>query len=127
MDSSEENHFNEASIWSEVKTSLSGTDKDFTKGSIGRAILVLSIPMVLEMLMESVFAVVDIFFVSKLGAEAIATVGITESLMTLIYAIAIGFAMATTAVVARRFGEKNYDKASITAVQSIIAGILVST
>ena len=74
MDSSEENHFNEASIWSEVKTSLSGTDKDFTKGSIGRAILVLSIPMVLEMLMESIFAIVDIIFVSKLGADAIATV-----------------------------------------------------
>lgn len=127
MESSEENELKEASIWSEVKASLSGTDKDFTKGSIGKAILVLSIPMVLEMLMESVFAVVDIFFVSKLGAEAIATVGITESLMTLIYAIAIGFAMATTAVVSRRFGEKNYDKASITAVQAIIAGILVST
>ena len=126
MDSSEENHFNEASIWSEVKTSLSGTDKDFTKGSIGRAILVLSIPMVLEMLMESIFAIVDIIFVSKLGADAIATVGFTESLITLIYAIAIGFAMATTAVVARRFGEKDFDTASITAVQAILVALTIS-
>lgn len=114
------------SLWSDIKASLSGTDHDFTKGSIGRAIIVLSIPMVLEMLMESVFAVFDIFFVSKLGAEAIATVGITESLMTLIYAIAIGFAMSTTALVSRRFGEKNFDKASITAVQAILVAIIVS-
>jgi len=116
----------EVSIWSDIRTSLSGTDKDFTSGSIGRAILVLSIPMVLEMIMESVFAVVDIFFVSKLGADAIATVGITESLMTLIYAIAIGFAMATTAVVSRRYGEREYDKAALTGVQAILAAILVS-
>jgi len=126
MSASESSKEIDSSIWGDIKTSLSGTDKDFTKGSIGRAILVLSIPMVLEMLMESVFAVVDIFFVSKLGAEAIATVGITESLMTLIYAIAIGFAMATTAVVSRRYGEGNYDKAALTGVQAIFASILVS-
>ncbi len=114
------------SIWQDIKASLAGSDRDFTQGSIGRAILILSIPMVLEMLMESVFAVFDIFFVSKLGAEAIATVGITESLMTLIYAIAIGFAMATTAVVARRFGEKEYDKSAVTAIQAIFAALLAS-
>lgn len=126
MSSSEKSNASEVSIWSDIRSSLSGTDKDFTSGSIGRAILVLSIPMVLEMLMESVFAVVDIFFVSKLGAEAIATVGITESLMTLIYAIAIGFAMATTALVSRRYGEGNYEKAALTGVQAIFSAILVS-
>lgn len=126
MEHKEKTSHPEASIWSDIRSSLSGTDKDFTSGSIGRAILVLSIPMVLEMLMESVFAVVDIFFVSKLGADAIATVGITESLMTLIYAIAIGFAMATTAVVSRRYGEKDYNRAALTGVQAILAAILVS-
>tara|TARA_R110002096_G_scaffold86990_6_gene199818 strand:- start:3830 stop:5245 length:1416 start_codon:yes stop_codon:yes gene_type:complete len=113
-------------IWQDVKAGLSGTEKDFTTGSIKRAILVLSIPLVLEMFMESIFAVIDIFFVSKLGAEAVATVGITESLLTLIYSIAIGFAMATTALVARRTGEKKLDKASVTAVQAIIVAVLTS-
>lgn len=126
MSNKEKSDTSEVSLWSDIRSSLSGTDKDFTKGSIGRAILVLSIPMVLEMIMESVFAVVDIFFVSRLGADAIATVGITESLMTLIYAIAIGFAMATTAVVSRRYGEGEYDKAALTGVQAILAAILVS-
>jgi len=113
-------------LWKDIKESIAGTEQDFTQGSLSRAIMLLSIPMVLEMLMESLFAVVDIYFVSKLGADAVATVGITESLMTLIYAIGIGFSMATTAVVARRIGEKNTEGARIAASQSIIVGATIS-
>jgi len=114
------------SLWSDIKSSISGTDQDFTHVKLGRAILLLSIPMVLEMSLESIFAIADIFFVSKLGAEAVATVGITESLVTIIYAIAIGLAMATTAIISRRIGEKDIEGAARASVQAIIVAFIAS-
>ena len=117
---------NQQSLWRDIVGSVKGMEYDFTSGSTGRAILLLSIPMVLEMMMESVFAVADIFFVSKLGPEAVATVGITESMMTILYAIAIGLSMGTTAMVSRRIGEKSRRAASVAAVQSVLIGITVS-
>lgn len=115
-----------AELWADIREAIAGSDRDFTSDRIGKALLILSIPMVLEMIMESIFAVVDIFFVSKLGADAVATVGITESSMTLVYAIGMGLSTATTAMVARRIGEKNPGKAGIVAFQAIISGFLVS-
>jgi putative MATE family efflux protein len=96
---------------------------DYTEGPIGRAIVLLAVPMVLEMVLESVFAVVDVFWVSRLGADAIATVGLTESMLALIYSLAIGLSMGAAATVARRIGEKNPDAAARAAVQSIALGI----
>jgi putative MATE family efflux protein len=112
--------------WKDIIESIRGTEKDFTKCRISRAILLLSIPMVLEMVMESVFALTDIYFVSRLGSDSVAAVGITESLMSFIYAIGGGLSMAATGMIARRIGEKKPEKASIAAAQAIIAGFLVS-
>jgi putative MATE family efflux protein len=114
------------SFFKNVAESVSGTEQDFTEGKLSRAILLLSIPAVLEMIMESIFVIVDIYFVSKLGSNAVATVGITESLITIVYAISIGLATATTSMVSRRMGEKNPEAASRVAVQAILTGIAVS-
>lgn len=114
------------SLIRDLKEAIAGTDKDFTSIPLRKAILLLSIPMILEMLMESVFAVVDIFFVSKLGADAVATVGITESIMTLVYALGFGLSISTTALVSRRIGEKRQDLAAETAFQAILTGCIVS-
>src|SRR5437867_12720713 len=114
------------SFWANIREAIRGSRQDYTEGSIGRAIVLLAVPMVMEMFMESVFAVVDVFFVSKLGADAVATVGITESMMALVYAVAMGLSMGAMAVVARRTGEKNPEGASLTAVQAILLGVLVS-
>jgi putative MATE family efflux protein len=113
-------------FFSDVVEAIAGTEQDFTEGRLSHAILLLSIPAVLEMVMESVFVIVDIYFVSKLGANAVATVGITESMVTIIYAIAIGLGTATTSMVSRRIGEKNPDAASVAAFQAILAGLIVS-
>jgi putative MATE family efflux protein len=110
----------------DLREAIGGSERDFKQIPLGKAILLLSIPMVLEMIMESVFALVDIFFVSRLGAEAVATVGITESFMTIIYAIGIGLSVGTTALVSRRIGEKRPEAASVAAVQAIFTGIVVS-
>ena len=99
-------------FWSAIREALRGSRQDYTEGPIGRSIMLLAVPMVLEMMMESVFAVADIFFVGRLGADAVATVGITESLMTIIYAVAIGLSIGAAATVARRIGEKDPERAA---------------
>lgn len=113
-------------FFSAISEAIRGSQSDYTQGPIGRAVLLLSVPMVLEMLMESVFAVVDVFFVGKLGADAVATIGLTESLLTLIYTLAIGLSIGVTAMIARRTGEHNPDGAARAAVQAIIIGLTLA-
>ncbi|WP_323756083.1 MATE family efflux transporter [Roseivirga sp.] len=108
------------------KIAITGKEEEFTTGSIRKAIFILSIPMILEMLMESTFALVDMIFVSQVSTNAIATVVLTESVITLVYALAIGLSMAATAVVARRTGEKDMEGASKTAVQAIFLGTFIA-
>ena len=115
------------SAWQLIKQSVAGKSEiNYTEGSIGRVTMLLAIPMILEMAMESVFAVVDIFFVAGLGTAAVATVGLTEAMITLLYAVAIGLSMGTTAMVARRIGEKDSEGASLAAAQAIWLGVFVS-
>jgi putative MATE family efflux protein len=114
------------SIWELFRLAVSGGESNILSGNINRAIILLAIPMTLEMVMESLFAVVDIYFVSKIGVNAIAAVGLTESMMTIPYSLGFGVAMGTTALVSRRVGEKNIDGASISGVQAIYLGTIVS-
>ena len=114
-------------LWPTIRQALAGSHHgSYTDGSIDRAIVLLAIPMVLELVLESVFAVVDVFFVSRLGADAVATVGLTEAMMTLIYSVAMGLGMGATATVARRMGENDPEGAAIAAVQAIALGLLVA-
>jgi putative MATE family efflux protein len=114
------------SIWYELKSAIRGTEADYTKISLRKAIFLLAIPMILELAMESTFAVVDIYFVGRLGSSAVATVGLTETYLFLLYSIAMGLSTAVTAIIARRTGEKQKDGAAITAVQAILLGVLAS-
>ena len=111
------------SIWSTLREAVRGSHQDYTEAPIGRAVVLLAVPMVLEMMMESVFLVVDVFFVGKLGADAITTVGVTESMMTILYAAAIGRSSGATATVARRIGEKDPEAAAHAGAQAILLGV----
>ena len=115
-----------SSNWQAIKDAIAGTEADYTKIGLKRAIFLLAVPMILELVMESTFAVVDIFFVGKLGSSAVATVGLTETYLYLLYSLAMGVAMAVTAIIARRVGEKKAEDAGIAATQSIFLGVLCS-
>ena len=112
--------------WSLFKEAVRGSDRDYTVGPVGSALVLLSVPMVLEMAMESLFAVVDVFFVSRVSANAVATVGVTESMLTIVYTVAMGLGIGATAVVARRMGEKDDEGAAQAAAQAIALGVVMS-
>jgi putative MATE family efflux protein len=112
--------------WSLFLEAVRGSERDYTVGPVGPSLVMLSVPMVLEMAMESLFAVVDVFFVSRVSADAVATVGVTESMLTIVYTVALGLGIGATAVVARRIGEKDDDGAAQAAAQSIALGVIVS-
>src|SRR3989304_3410353 len=114
------------SAWTLLKQAVQGTQQDYTEGSLNRAVFLLSVPMILEMVMESVFGVLDVYFVGRLGPDAVASVGLTESFLAIVFAVAIGLSMAVTALVARRIGEKDEEQAARTAVQAIALGVAAS-
>ena len=111
--------------WATIREALHGSSQDFTEGPIGRAVVLLAIPMVLEMSMESLFAVTDMFFVSKLGPDAVASVGLSESMLSIVYALAMGLSISVTAVVSRRIGEKDPEGAAHGAAQSLLLGVAI--
>ncbi len=114
------------SLWNELRNAMRGTDEDYTKIDLRRAIFLLAVPMILELVMESTFALADIYFVGKLGASAVATVGLTETYLFLLYAIGIGLSMAVTAIIARRIGQKKKEDAGLTAFQAILIALVSS-
>jgi putative MATE family efflux protein len=110
-------------FWGSIREALRGSHQDFTSGNLNRAIVLLAIPMVLEMVLESLFAVVDVFWVARLGKNAVAAVGLTESLLSLVFAVGFGLALSTTAMVARRIGEKDPAGAAVAGVQAMVIGV----
>ncbi len=126
LDRSEEVQRPGGGVWSLLREAVRGGERDYTEGPTGRAIVLLAVPMVLETCMESLFAVVDVFFVSRLGADAIAMVGLTESMMFIVYTVALSLGIGATAVVARRIGEKDEDGAARAAAQALLLGVGVA-
>jgi putative MATE family efflux protein len=116
----------EYTLWASLMEAIRGSHQDYTTGSLNRAILLLAVPMVLEMVLESLFAVVDVFWVARLGANAVATVGLTESMLSLVFAVSLGLSLSTTAMVARRIGEKDPEGAAVAGVQAIALGLVIS-
>ena len=112
--------------WRILVDAVRGVHMDYTTAPIGQAIIMLAVPMVMEMIMESIFAVVDVFWVAHLGANAVATVGLTESMMTIVYTLAMGLSIGATAIVSRRIGERDREGAARAAVQAIFIGLIVS-
>lgn len=121
-----QSRFHKRTTWQLLKESISGVEQDYTRIGIKTGIFLLAVPMILEMVMESLFAVVDIFFVGRLGEHAIATVGLTEAVITIVYSVGVGVSMAATALVSRRFGEKDYKRAGSAAFQILLFGAFVS-
>ena len=113
-------------LWKELKDAIRGSEADYTQIGIGKAVFLLAVPMILELIMESTFAVVDIYFVGKLGASAVATVGLTETYLFILYSIGMGLSMAVTAIVARRIGEKDKESAGISSVQAVFLAVIIS-
>jgi len=114
------------SLWSSLVEAVRGSHQDYTAGNLNRAILLLAVPMVLELVLESLFAVVDVFWVGRLGANAVAAVGLTESMLSLVFSVAMGLSLSTTAMVARRIGEKDAEGAADAAVQAVMLGLAIS-
>src|SRR6187549_1584666 len=112
--------------WSLFREAVRGSDRDYTIGPVGPALVMLSVPMVLEMAMESLFAVVDVFYASRISADAVATIGVTESMLTIVYTVAMGLGIGATAVVARRIGEKDDEGAAQAAAQAIALGVFIA-